>query len=434
MRKTIATYLDSKVIYLFWVAVCLCVYAPSLSNDFLTGWDDQWMVFSRYTEAGWTMDNLWHIFTDFFGGQYAPIAFFGYMALHSLFGYDPFYFHLYSVLLHIGCVCLIWRFIVTLLQTSAPSLKKQALFIAFFTTLLFAIHPVNVESVAWAGAVKVPLYALFYMAGANSYLHYICTQRKRFYGMTLLCFLFSFLGKEQAITFPLFLLMIDWFLRRDLRTGLLWAEKMPFFIMALFGGFITILSQGYGSGANTTYPLTQRLVFVCYSLVEYISKGLLPVQLNYLYPFPFPPGEAMPTHMYIYPLICLCLCGSLISFRKNRYLALGVCMFVINLLFSIHLIPMSRHAITADRYLYLSYVGIAFLLACCILWVYQTYRKWFYWGLPLLIAYCIYLSAYTFTYTRKWKDTETLKQYMKELLEKRPDYQKGPDAVNNNLN
>ena len=141
MRKTIANYLDSKAIYLFWAAVCLCVYAPSLGNDFLTGWDDQWMVFSRYTEAGWTMDNLWHIFTDFFGGQYAPIAFFGYMALHSLFGYDPFYFHLYSVLLHIGCVCLVWRFIQTILRMHGGMAKNDILFVAFVTTILFAVHP-----------------------------------------------------------------------------------------------------------------------------------------------------------------------------------------------------------------------------------------------------------------------------------------------------
>ena len=63
-----------------------------IKNGFLTGWDDQWMVFSHYTERGWTVDNLWHIFTDFYGGQYAPLAFLSYLVLYAGFGYDPFIF------------------------------------------------------------------------------------------------------------------------------------------------------------------------------------------------------------------------------------------------------------------------------------------------------------------------------------------------------
>ncbi len=418
----------------FLVIITLLVYYPTLKNGFLTGWDDQWMVFSRYTEGGWTVDNLWHIFTDFYGGQYAPLAFLSYLALYTGFGYDSFYYHLFSLLLHIGCVCLVWRFVVTLLCMHDKMGKKKALMIASFTAFLFAIHPVNVESVAWMGAVKILLYSFFYLSGALFYLRYIQTLRKTSYLMTLFCFLFSFWGKEQAITFPLFLLMIDWFLDRDLKSGLLWVEKMPFFIMALFGGFITILSQGYGSGGTTTYPFMQRIVFVCYSLIEYLTKGLLPIRLNYLYPFPFLPGEAMPVRLYIYLLICFSLGGCLWAYRKRRYLLLGVCLFIINLLFSIHLIPMSRHAITADRYLYLSYVGIAFLLAYALVCLYRKWRKCFYWALPVAVAYCVYLSVYTFTYTRRWKDTPTLKRYMKELIEKRPDYQEDPDTINNLLN
>ena len=80
------------------------------------GMDDQWMVFSHYTERGWTVDNLWHIFTDFYGGQYAPLAFLSYLVLYAGFGYDPFYFHMFSLLLHIGCVCLVWKLISSLLR------------------------------------------------------------------------------------------------------------------------------------------------------------------------------------------------------------------------------------------------------------------------------------------------------------------------------
>ena len=119
------------------------------------GMDDQWMVFSHYTERGWTVDNLWHIFTDFYGGQYAPLAFLSYLVLYAGFGYDPFYFHMFSLLLHIGCVCLVWKLISSLLRVHGGVSEKQILYVNFITTLLFAVHPINVEAVAWISALKV---------------------------------------------------------------------------------------------------------------------------------------------------------------------------------------------------------------------------------------------------------------------------------------
>lgn len=131
------------------------------------GMDDQWMVFSHYTERGWTVDNLWHIFTDFYGGQYAPLAFLSYLVLYAGFGYDPFYFHMFSLLLHIGCVCLVWKLISSLLRVHGGVSEKQILYVNFITTLLFAVHPINVEAVAWISALKVLLYAFFLSLGAT---------------------------------------------------------------------------------------------------------------------------------------------------------------------------------------------------------------------------------------------------------------------------
>ena len=111
--------------------ITLLVYYPTLKNGFLTGWDDQWMVFSHYTERGWTVNNLWHIFTDFYGGQYAPLAFLSYLALYTSFGYDPFYFHMFSLLLHIGCVCLVWKLISSLLRVHGGVSEKQILYVNY---------------------------------------------------------------------------------------------------------------------------------------------------------------------------------------------------------------------------------------------------------------------------------------------------------------
>lgn len=161
--------------------ITLLVYYPTLKNGFLTGWDDQWMVFSHYTERGWTVDNLWHIFTDFYGGQYAPLAFLSYLVLYAGFGYDPFYFHMFSLLLHIGCVCLVWKLISSLLRVHGGVSEKQILYVNFITTLLFAVHPINVEAVAWISALKVLLYAFSISWGY--FVIYVIYEHQRF----LLC-------------------------------------------------------------------------------------------------------------------------------------------------------------------------------------------------------------------------------------------------------
>ena len=381
------------------------------------GMDDQWMVFSHYTERGWTVDNLWHIFTDFYGGQYAPLAFLSYLVLYAGFGYDPFYFHMFSLLLHIGCVCLVWKLISSLLRVHGGVSEKQILYVNFITTLLFAVHPINVEAVAWISALKVLLYAFFYLLGLLCYLRYIRTSKIFYYVLTIGCFLCSFWGKEQAVTFPLALLIVDWFTNRNMKNLEVWSEKMSFLIMAFFFGIITVFSQGKGP-YEMIFPLYQRLLFACFALVEYITKSLLPVNLNFFYPFPIVLGEEPPLHYYLYPVVLLFLMGWIIAYRNNRYLVFGVLLFLVNLLFSIHLFNMSRHAIVADRYMYLSYVGIAFLIANGIWWL-RKRLSYFKAALVFLFFYCFFLSVYTFHYTKKRENTTMVKKYTKEVLEKR---------------
>ena len=185
--------------------------------------------------------------------------------------------------------------------------------------------------------------------------------------------------------------------------------------MAFFFGIITVLSQGKGP-YEMIFPLYQRLLFGCFALVEYITKSLLPVNLNFFYPFPIVLGEEPPLHYYLYPVVLLFLMGWIIAYRSNRYLVFGVLLFLVNLLFSIHLFNMSRHAIVADRYMYLSYVGIAFLIANGIWWL-RKRLSYFKAALVFLFFYCFFLSVYTFHYTKKWENTTMVKKYTKEVLE-----------------
>ena len=220
----------------------------------------------------------------------------------------------------------------------------------------------NVEPVAWISAVKIPIYAFFYLLGLLCYVHYVSSHKFRYYLFTIVCFVCSFLGKEQAVTFPLALLIVDWFSNRKMKSSEVWSEKIVFFIMAFSFGIITILSQGV-STYEVIYPFYQRLIFSSFSIIEYITKSIIPLKLNYYYPFPIIVGEELPFKFYIYPVLMLFIMGWIWQYRKNSYILLGIFMFIVNLIVSIHFINMSRHAIIADRYLYLSYVGIAFLIS-----------------------------------------------------------------------
>jgi hypothetical protein len=192
-------------------------YFPVLGNDFLFYWDDQWVVINSYTEGGLNGTNLLSIFTEFYHGQYAPLNELAYLILYSLFGYNPFWFHLVSVLSHTVNVLLVYVCIKRLLELDLKIVTKYKPLTAFFTALIFAVHPFNVETVAWISASKVLVYSFFYLSAALAFLFYTKQGKLQYYFLTLFLFICSFLGKEQAVSFPLWLLLIYWLTGYDFK-------------------------------------------------------------------------------------------------------------------------------------------------------------------------------------------------------------------------
>src|SRR5699024_6114106 len=127
--------------------------------------------------------------------------------------------------------------------------QKNCWFIAWATAFLFAIHPMQVESVAWASASKVVLYSFFYLAGLITYLHYRKVKKNRYLWLTLLFFLGSLLSKEQAVVFVLSLIAIDWVTVTNLKNKKRWIEKIPFLLLAGLFSILTLYIQKiYGAG------------------------------------------------------------------------------------------------------------------------------------------------------------------------------------------
>ncbi len=405
------------------VCLTLIVHFPVFSHQFQTHWDDQWVVINPYTENGLNAQNLWAILTEFYRGQYAPLNQLLYTIVYSAFGYNPFWFHLASVLLHLCNVLLVYFFIRRILMRSGSFQPVSIARISFFTAAIMALHPLLVESVAWISASKILLYSFFYLIGLHFYLKYLSSNKIIYYFLTVLFFIFSFGGKEQAVTFPVCLLLVDYAMNRNLKNKRVWMEKVPLFMLALVMGYITLLSQsadqaGLLSGARH-YPFYQNVIFASYCTTEYLVKCLIPVKLSYLYVFPNAIGEEVPKRFWVYPLLLLILLFAFRDFWKKKWVFFGMTFFLVHIGMVLHIIPMSRFSMIADRYAYMASVGIFFLVA---FFADKALNQAKHTRLVMTIAflYCISIGIYAHQRSKVWHNSDSLKKELKDLLEKAP--------------
>lgn len=407
------------------IVACVLIYFPTFHNQFQNFWDDQWVVVNNYTANGFTLTNLKKIFTEFYHGQYAPINQLFYTILYKLFGYSSFWFHGFCLLAHLLNVVLVFYFIKRLLKLHGNFEACSVWRISFFTALLFAIHPFLVEAVGWVSASKVILYSFFYLIALHCYLYYTIALKLRYYLYVLLFFIISFGAKEQAVTLPVCLVLIDYVLKRDLKDLQVWLEKLPLIILAISFGLFTILSQAVtGSGVlshQPSYPIYQRLIFASYALTEYFFKCIIPCKLSYLYPFPNPVGQSVPIRFWIYPFAILTIIFCLWSFWKKPWVFFGVAFFIIHIGIALHIIPISRFAIVADRYVYLASIGLFFIIG----WLLdKAYLKIKYVNIitTFSIFYLILLGIYANQRVKDWYNTDTIKKEMRGALKQRKDY------------
>ncbi len=418
--------------HLIWLHIAVLVvvtgllYSRSFGNEFLFKWDDQWVVINPFTEQGLTWSNFTRVLTTFYHGQYAPLNELFYMTLFSIDGYNPTVFHVGSVILHLINVLLVYTFAVMLLNRMNPHgdsrqrdiTRRRVLIQSFVAALLFAVHTLCVETVSWMSASKVMVYVAPFLLGLCVYMRYISTGSRLLYLLVLLCFILSFGGKEQAVVFFLSCLTIDYAVRREGKWSFFIIEKLPMLILALFFGAVTILSQAaHGSAGMPHFDFADRCMLACFSLVEYLVKAFFPFNLSYIYPFPYLPGESIPPALFIYPFVLIAIGTVIYACRQNRLLVFASMFFVVNLLVTLHIISLSRFAVTADRYSYISIVAVSLIVSQ--LFVKQK-RKTSATVVKAVLSVYIGLLAYgTWSYQAQWHDSEALKSHIRIILNTR---------------
>lgn len=290
-----------------------------------------------------------------------------------------------------------------------------------------AIHPFLVESVAWMAASKVLIYAFFYLLAVNCYLSYLKTKKLGYLVLVFILFLISFGAKEQAVTLPACLLLIDYVLKRDLKNKAVWIEKIPFILLSLFLGYVTLLSQkAAGMGLltnNKRFPFYQDVIFGSYALTEYFVKCLIPVKLNFIYVFPNLVGQPVPPRYWMYPPLLLVIFITLKDVLKNRWILFSVGFFIVHLAVVLHIIPISRIAIVADRYAYVASIGTFLLIAY---FLDKAIKSKTYKNTALLsfMVFAIYLGVYTSRHVKVWYNSDTLKKEVFDFIKKQQELNK----------
>lgn len=406
--------INSFVFVVFLVLINILVYYHTLDNLFIDKWDDQWQVINAYTVSDWNWQYISHLFCYSFHGQYSPLNQLLYCVIYHLFGLNPMAFHGTSLAIHILNSILIYKFIQHILLKKRGNSASTCNSIAFITSLIFAIHPLQVESVAWMSASKILLSSFFYILACYLFVFYIETRKTLLYIGSIIYFLLAYLSKEQAVTLPLMLTVLAFIYKERNLDKTFFLQITPFFILALLMGCFFVFETKNNSintlTTSATYTWWQRIIFAGYALTEYICKAIVPYNLRFKYYYPSSPTELTPLWLFFYPLLITTIIYSFRDLFKKPIILIGAAIFLIHIILVLHIIPIDRQHIIADRYMYLSIIGITLPFAYYgITFYHQLKSKKFKYVLTSLFLLAITsFSIESFERTRKWNNSDTI--------------------------
>ena len=342
-----------------WVPVLLAflMFASGLNNG-MTGIDDHTATTDNPVVTNFSLAS---VFNHFNLGMYAPLTWIGYALAYAIGKENAMMYHLLSLLVHVFNTWLVYRLLVKLEI-------RQSLVLPI--SILFAIHPIQVESVAWIAGFSTPLYSMFCLLSFLYYLDYAADKpgRYRFYALALGMFVLGCLAKSTAVTVPLTLLILDWWRKPARLTRLQqWAGYVPFFLIALGFGLLTIYSRESAviqNGTVTdTFSAFERVLLVCYAPLFYLYKMILPLQLNIYYSFDKVDGQ-LPWQYFASPLVVAGMAWAAWRYRREApYLAIGLLFFLSNIVVALPFATLGTFELCADHYNYLACIGIFFILA-----------------------------------------------------------------------
>ena len=370
-------------------ALSLTVYLPTLEYQFVN-WDDGEYVYKNTHIRSLDFTSINWMFTAFHSANWHPITWLSHAIDYSVWGLNPKGHHLTNIILHGFNTALVVILVHLLLVTHRnrhQTIKADylPLITAGLAGLLFGLHPLHVESVAWVSERKDLLCAFFFLSTLIAYLKYASLLKQKgaikWYCLSLICFLFALLSKPMAVTLPAVLLILDGYplARLNLQSAFsayrnVLIEKLPFILLAIASVVITLLAQdSFGAlSPLDARPIETRLLVAVQAICFYLLKMFVPTGLSPLYPYPETISLfSVETIGSIAAIIGL-TAVSFFSYKKQPALAAGLAYYLITLSPVIGIIQVGGQA-AADRYTYLPSLGPFILIALSVsYWVQKS--------------------------------------------------------------
>ena len=336
------------------MVLTLVLYNPVSRYPFLTFDDQRYVTENWHVQAGLRWETVEWAFTTYDAANWHPLTWLSHALDWQLFGKNPAGHHYTNVLLHAANVVLLFL----LLQSATGSDWRS-----WMVAALFAVHPINVESVVWIAERKNVLSMLFFLLALWAYGSYVHRPGIVRYVVVAVLFAMGLMAKPQVITLPFVLLLWDyWPLRRVLPGSRLVLEKVPLLLMSLASAIITFKAQAGGGAVRSTleYSLWVRLQNALVAYATYVLKAVWPTRLAPLYPNP---GSSLPAWQVLAAVTFLAVVTAwVVIMRQRRYLPVGWFWFLGTLVPMIGLVTVGAIAM-ADRYAYLPFIGLFIMLS-----------------------------------------------------------------------
>lgn len=388
------------------VLLAAAVFAPVFSARLLL-WDDATFITHNYR----IHQLSWHLVADLFRlrphlgphafGLYVPLTELSAAVEYHFAGTDPRVYHTTNLVLHIFTVLLVWRLMCAL---ELPPLA------AWLAAMAFAVHPLQVESVAWVAERKNVLCGVFFTLALLLHVAWRRTARSSAYLGCIFTGMCALLSKPAAVTLPLALLAYDvWYQRRPFRPAV--CAQLPLLACAAAAGMASLYLQcTHGAVSHVSLrSIIENIGIASRGVWWYICKFLLPVHLAPVYPR----GEVTP--LIAFWLIGACALVATIVWARRRapLLSLGLAWYVIIGLPTLQLVPTGVNILTADRFFYLPGIGV--LCASAAIWQRWFLRSTHYMPVNAAVAVLATWALAAHAYARVWHDDLRLWAYALRL-------------------
>jgi tetratricopeptide (TPR) repeat protein len=429
--------------------ITFIVYLTALKHEFVE-WDDRlYIIENEHIRSMGSSFFRWAFF-DFYAGNWHPLTWISHAVDYAVWGGNPLGHHLTNIVIHAANTFAVMYLILKLLNISYEStiklgstqvIPRRKIFItAGIAGILFGLHPLHVESVAWVSERKDLLCAFFYLNSIIMYINYVRhgrylnneTEQKyslsrfidKHYLFTFGLFILALLSKPMAVSLPIVLLILDWYpfnsiySLKTFRSALF--EKLPFLALCLISSILTIQAQSAERALSSlvSIPLSIRALVAAEALSAYLGKMVLPVHLVPFYPYP-KSGSLLPFQYLSTIALVLGIttaCAAVVK-RHKLWLTVWGC-YVVTLLPVLGIVQVGSQSM-ADRYMYLPSIGSFLVLGLGAAWLAERIKAFKKWGLLLNLfsataAIIMFISLIYLTVEQiaVWKNSITLWNYV----------------------